>query len=471
MDVPFEDRDRKILPRWRLSAAAISGGETYAIGNPTLRCVGIDDRLASAVNRFAKGPSYELAAEAVGAAIVADDRLPAKAAAEFLFSCSDRTTVASRELARRVLGQSTALIPQGRVDVQIAEQKKRVRHDPRNTLAWIDLARGYATNGQTRKAKHAIEVGLLLAPDNRFVLRSATRFFLHANEDDRALAILLRAPSTPYDPWLLAAETAVAELCGTRSQFYKSARAMLENANSSDWHVSELASAVATLELSAGASRKARKLFRRALKSPTENSVAQARWASEIDTGIVVDQQYIDLPGSSEARAWGHFGAGQWDSALSNFEAWHTDQPFSSKPCSSGSFVAIELLGDYDRGLALLNAGFQANPTDPILINNRAYCLIETGQGLKAAPLLAAARLMDLSPEQQIVHKATRGMLFFRMGEPETGREFYVSAAEQARVLNKPELLASALLHRAYEECRSGMSDVEPHLIGDGIGW
>jgi hypothetical protein len=51
------------------------------------------------------------------------------------------------------------------------------------------------------------------------------------------------------------------------------------------------------------------------------------------------------------------------------------------------------------------------------------------------------------------------------MGEPETGRAFYLDAAEQARALDKPEVLATALLHLAYEECRSGTTDIEPHLI------
>jgi hypothetical protein len=49
----------------------------------------------------------------------------------------------------------------------------------------------------------------MLAPNHRFALRSAARFFLHVGKPDDAQTILRRSEATRRDPWLMAAEIAV----------------------------------------------------------------------------------------------------------------------------------------------------------------------------------------------------------------------------------------------------------------------
>src|SRR5207249_5632885 len=163
---------------------------------------------------------------------------------------------------------------------RIAALRGRLKKDPRQALAWANLALEYASLGLRDKAKRAMNAGLSLAPSNRFLLRSAARLRLHLNEPEEARALLLRQPKTRHDPWLLSAEIAIATVLGKPSRLIRDGREMVEGAEFAPAHLAELASALGTVELLSGKTKAARKLFHRSLEAPTDNSVAQAVWAS-----------------------------------------------------------------------------------------------------------------------------------------------------------------------------------------------
>ena len=54
-----------------------------------------------------------------------------------------------------------------------------------NPIVWVELARLYIMHDQVEKAERALLTALHLAPDNRFVLRSATRFFIHTDQFEK----------------------------------------------------------------------------------------------------------------------------------------------------------------------------------------------------------------------------------------------------------------------------------------------
>src|SRR6185295_6008504 len=86
--------------------------------------------------------------------------------------------------------------------------KQRRIAEPRNAFVWSDLARLYVLVGLRDQAERAMQVALSLAPFDRFIVRSAARFFLHSSNPDRSLQILRRNERTKLDPWLMAAELA-----------------------------------------------------------------------------------------------------------------------------------------------------------------------------------------------------------------------------------------------------------------------
>lgn len=80
----------------------------------------------------------------------------------------------------------------------------RIHHhlnaNPRDAYAWVDMARLYTSLGQFEKARQAINTARGIAPEDRFVLRAATRFFVHAGDAEIAERMLNGARATRHDP-------------------------------------------------------------------------------------------------------------------------------------------------------------------------------------------------------------------------------------------------------------------------------
>lgn len=91
-------------------------------------------------------------------------------------------------------------------------------------------------------------MALRLFPFNRFVLRCASRMFIHHGDVERGHAILKACPAVKTDPWLLSAEIAAASINEKASTLIKHGQAMLELRGIGKFHLSELASAIGTVE-------------------------------------------------------------------------------------------------------------------------------------------------------------------------------------------------------------------------------
>src|SRR5262249_17270437 len=139
-------------------------------------------------------------------------------------------------------------ITSGDYRLRIAKLRSIVRSEPRNALRWADLAWVFTALGVTRSAGRAMRVALALNPENRFILRAAVRFEIHRNDIERASEILRADRTRLADPWILAAEIATSTLREQTSPFMRLARQTLDSRSLSSWHLSELASAVATVE-------------------------------------------------------------------------------------------------------------------------------------------------------------------------------------------------------------------------------
>src|SRR5437870_228380 len=110
-----------------------------------------------------------------------------------------------------------------------------------------------------------MDTALALAPENRFILRSAARLYLHIGEGRRAHRILLEADALLHDPWILSAEVAIAAVMGKSSKHIKRARKILEAERFKPIHLSELASAIGTVEARAGNRKRSRQFVERSL--------------------------------------------------------------------------------------------------------------------------------------------------------------------------------------------------------------
>jgi tetratricopeptide (TPR) repeat protein len=415
------------------------------------------DRL---VEDWDENRSLSFAADLVGAALVRGMPERAREAAEFIVSLGGAVPLSAMSLARAALGLQVSDIagdlPTSPSNADLRRTagrlKARLRDAPRNPPLWVDLARAYTLLGQPEPAVRAMRTALALAPDNRFVLRSAARLFLHLEDPERAYSLLRTAEATRHDPWLLAAEIAVASATERTPRFIKDGERMLVEIESAPLHISELASAIGTIELAGGRLRRARRLFREALRLPTDNALAQAQWAVTNQIGLVLTTNDLDRPRSFEARSLMHRSKGQWEPALEEAKRWLYDEPFSRYAAASASYLASVPLERYEEAADLVRLGLATTPRDPLLLNNLTFALASSGRLEKAEETFR-----QISPDQfessdlRATLCATKGLLFYRRGNLEQGRLHYERATDEFRKEGDQFRAALALLYYARE--------------------
>lgn len=435
------------------------------------------DFLSSKLASWKRHKTSAHAADAVGAGISLGRESEVAHVARFLLRESPETWFWGRHIASRLAGpkpdsSEAEFLPcetsKEHLHAQVRTRRQFLRMEPRDPISWVDLSRDYVALGLGDKAAQCMDIALRLARRNRFVLRSSSRLWVHLDQPDKAHSQLVRSPRTKHDPWLLAAEIATAGAAEVNPKFTRAARLMLEGHRKTPAHVSELASALATLEMGSGKTRKARQLFRRSLESPTDNSIAQAVWARSLHLPFVIDEQYLTFPNAFEASSWSYYFDEDWRKAVEQCEFWQFDQPFSRRPGIQGSYVAAVALDDYVKCKELAERGLRSNPKDLTLLNNYTFALINLGEIQKARACLSRMRSMQNTIPDQVTFLATQGLLGFRTGEIAQGRDSYNAAIELARRPGHQRQLAIALYFFAKEEL-THTQDTNNQLVSEAL--
>lgn len=481
MSTAIEDIDRAMVPRWRDSAITASTGELGAfLASPSRANRIASEEMEERLAEWRGNKVFGVAADLISSAFVlgAEDNDEVVEAALLILGREVGAPKPALDLASYIAEHngeiaggdysgSIPALPDDSLRLQIRNLKAQVRNNPRNSIAWVDLARLYASNGVQPKAERAILNSIALSPSNRFVLRSAARFYVHLNDAERAYALLRGSSVTAGDPWLKAAEIAVGDIMGKApSQLRYTIRSMLENPNFPPWHISELASAVATVEMKTGKERAARRHFRLALQQPTENTVAQATWAKSRINGVALDEQHYLLPRSFEAKAYDAYERMEGQECADECEKWLDDEPFSSRPASLGSFMSMISFEDHERAIKFARRGLECSPRDFILRNNLAVAEAETGNLEEAASEFRRIDSRVLDGGEKIIWTATNGLLSFRNGAYAKGRECYQQASDMARHQPDNRLEPMVLAHWAREEFLSDQLE-KSHEIAD----
>jgi len=382
----LERRARNVIPRWRDFRSTVQLGELDA-GSPPKKLELAHD-LSSVTADWQRNKTTSFAGDLISAALVSQNFSAAREAAEFVISLAEGVSPALHALASRVL-EGNLSPPITSIDLinlrtdeapppspEIASTRKRLIEHPSDAILWIDLAYLYAVRGLTDKSERAVRIALNLAPTNRFVVRSAARFFIHKNRVDIAHDIIRKSPGYKNDPWLVAAEIAVALSADRMPRSAREGIDLIKSDNFSIHHLSELNSAIGTLEFRAGSSGKAKRLFRQSLLAPNDNSLAQAKWVSREITGIPVDETVdsFQIARPFEAAAYEACEKTDWKTALRSTLQWLSDQPFSSRPARLAAYLACNILGDFKQSEEIAKFGLVTNPTDPGFHINLAFC-------------------------------------------------------------------------------------------------
>jgi tetratricopeptide (TPR) repeat protein len=418
---------------------------------------------ALAIEEFRATPGVWFGGDLLVDALSRGDEETARDVAVVVLAAGDQASRPLREIASAVV---SGAVPEKQTSGQdsVKMLRSRLRHFDKNPVAWVDFAFHLNLAGKFKEAHRAIATALKLAPENRFVLRSASRFYLNRGEQDRAHAVLRNAATTPHDPWLVAAEIAVATAIGKGSRLWKAGRSMVKDHKFSPLHVSELASAVGTAELNAhGTLRQIRTMFTASLEDPTANSIAQAEWAYRNHNEIGVRPDLAGRKDIAEARAWEAFLEGKFDDALRFAQAWLSDEPFSSRPANLISWLLTSIYEDYAGAVALLSKAIIPNPTNAIILNNLAFALANLNEVKKARTYVDRASSCTDSEEDKVVVMATRGLIAFREKRYKEGMRLYLEAINRSAASNSVDerIPTVASLYLAREMVMARLEDAD----------
>jgi tetratricopeptide (TPR) repeat protein len=312
----------------------------------------------------------------------------------------------------------------------VGKLKTILRENSDVPFAWSELARHYLVLGEPEKAKKSMQCAIRLARNNRYIQRAATRLFVHLREPDRALHLLRASPMVTKDPWLLSAEIAASTKIDKTSSYISFARNIINSRDVGDYQKSELASALGTLEMENGVTKKAKELFNRSLISPTENSLAQAQWANNQGKIIIPNTAWMTTQ-SHEALTLAARQDGRWDDVLKECALWLRDEPYSIQAALLGSYFGFRP-DTYSTAVQFATAGLlsENNNCDSInimLLNNRAVAL--TYQSKLKEAYTDFEKAIALSDSKESAHLlATLGLISYRSGEPDFGAECYLKS-------------------------------------------
>jgi tetratricopeptide (TPR) repeat protein len=464
-----EDIKRQVIPRWRTVRATTEAGEQVSVHpqRSTELEKSLTDRMAQEFEQRLKEWQQEkdisTAEELLAAAIVMGTVVDDVRAAARLVADDDHSLRGSKDIARSILGILNPEVHEPLSDettkmrLEIARRKRLLRMYPRDALLLTETALQYTNLGMNNPAASLLKSAAAVAPNNRYVLRSLTRFWVHWGEPDKALHFLSKSEATRHDPWLMAAQMAAEDVARKPPSFWREARQLLGADRFSDFELAELAAAAGTLQLEAGSHKIARKLFRRSLTAPTENAVAQAHWASRRDPAI--DASRAVTPDAFEALTWENIVTGRSSEAVSAAVQWQRIEPFSLRPAGTGSFIAVSHLGDGKLGEMFCRRGLIANRGSSALHNNLAVALAIQGRIEEAKKELGNIK-SHLSITERVVNFATQGLIQMRSGNVSEGGRLYQKAIGVA-IENKSRLLwCRAAANYALEYARYDNSDL-----------
>ena len=400
------------------------------------------------------------AGELITAAIVngQTDDPEVSAAARFVIEYPLRVPTALTNASKGILSipipeeiDSTVQFP---IFAKIAKLKKLLIEYPTTAIYHIEIARQYMLLGQLRRAEEHINTALYFDCNNRFVVRSAARFLLHNDEEERAVAVLRHSGLTKQDPWLMASEISLSMQAEKRSPYLKKAIELIESKNYSNFDLTELCGAIGMEEFESGGFKKSRKLFNQSLTASNDNSFAQAQWmAKNRHLELAFPNKPINTS-FKEALSYEKFFAGEFKSALQYAIQWQDEMPYSIKCAMFGSGITTNFLKEYDKSEKFLNTYLKTNPRNKAALNDLAYAYALHNKTKEAQKTLnLAAKEVDRNNYESvdICIFATQGLIFFRNGMSEEGTQYYDIAIESSRKFHEDELFESAILNFSRE--------------------
>lgn len=489
----FDDGKRRMLPLWRSYDDTVKSRELDFSGQKLLPV------------RFDKFDSFTEAWETKHTIISAADLLNAavasgnvelsvvKRASEFLLLHSDQCSPIALDVANSIISEKNKPIirdpekeptfeelasglivklddEEVKTKAQVGLLRKKLQEECYNPIAYCELARCYANLNLDDKAKKYMDYAVFLAPHSRYISRCAARFYIHYNEWDRARYVLIKNGFINSDPWIMASEIAVETVRDKTSKFIKKGKLLVSSGDFSAFSCSELSFAICEVEMGSGKHKEARKMIDKGLRSPNDNSLAQAEFYAKKDKSLILDMSlYKDMAYKYEADARNAYVEGKYKDAFISSLRWMLDYRFEHRPIGFAFDISCVYLKEYDYAANILKRYLKLEPNDPSAINNIVYALGLSDKIDEAEAYLRRINIKNYSMENtvnSISLVATCGLLYYRRGMIEDGRRLYNDAIMMAKRKQSKELAAKARLNMIREEVHAS-KDYDKNLLNE----
>lgn len=460
-----DQRPRRVVPRWRsswITAMTAEARSRMSAPNSAEARQSIAREVDSKVREFQVVQSVPVAAELMFLANSTGNDGAARQAAKLIIE--NQGSIGSRQIVRTAASVLEDSSPE-RVEVASRDFVKQARSklsiDFENPVLLMDTARELAAMRHDKAALRYVRAAVALAPTSRFVLRAAVRYYLHIGEHEIAHDLLQRSPLIGGDPWVQASEIAVATVRGRTSVLAKKTIRALSDAKKIGVDMTELASAVGTVELLSGSEKKAKALFKHALSHPNDNSLAQAEWATS-KLKLMIDEHVLQTPMSFEANSHNAYRRLNIDEAIRYAELWARDEPYASRPLDAQCFLLC-LDGRYGEALIAAKAAHQLDGDELGPALNLLFTKIQAGDLDDAwEDLQRIGRRSDLKPHAHHF-LANAGALAYAVGDFELARNLYHRAIRAAQIGGQPT--SEALARAFFARIASGAGDPQAEAI------
>ena len=466
--------DRNVLPRMR----SLDKTPAHELTSAQLKFKRKDrdtSVYSHSLKSWEKTGSLKDAVEVLNSALTFGLKPEARDAVNQILKPDSEAVDSVKSIARRLLNGRNVDQPEVRLasSINIPEKywtkiqglKKRLKLYPRDAISCIDLARVHSSIGQANQASRYVERAVKQCPNNRYIIRSAARFYSHIKEPDIALAVVKHnsVSGSGGDPWIQAAEVSVCNLLGKTPGWGAKKIKSLNQSKAPNISQSEIAAGLAALELKNGNSKSAKKLFERSMLAPTDNSLAQLKWAKS--KGLL-SKNYMSMLSATvklsfEANLYDAISKEDGHTAATEAWNWLADEPYSSQPALIGSSICSGVLNDLERAIEFAEQGIIATPNEPFLLNNKLFALARLGEITKAQEILPQLQKWKHDGKFEPFFHAAQGIIEFRKKNITAGRTHYSNAVNAAKAKDNKGRMMLALIHWFEEEVIYGSFGAE----------
>lgn len=459
--------DRRLVPQWKSVSAAISSNElAMPDGKQTRHSYkGLPTDLLKRVEQWRLSPTLISAAELLESAIVLGHESEALGACRAILQADAMPLI--KQGAAIVLARAGVVSGNLPFDecanipsiVRTRDEARfghiRTRLSPRDALAWVELARIQTCHGHLGAAEKSMKIALSLAPNNRHVLRSASRLFFSLGDFERAHDVLKRSPATPHDPWLIAAEVALSFFATRKATFLKRGLEVIEADTLIPSQITELACALGTQIHIDGNHRRGRRLVSQSLLAPTGNTLAQVEWVALRFGGVTVGEQDLKrVPNPWEVSAMlAFYREGTFEEATAFTNQWIADEPYNANAYSMAATVA-STLENFQEAIKFARNGLTFDRVSLPLRTSMAFSFASLNRLQEAEEILRSIGTGHGVFDS--ITDANRGLIAFRRGEIESGINLYRNAIITFKRLPGLDFEPSARAFFACELARVG---------------